>query len=215
MAKKNRWENLYPLLEMIEAAGNVTLPSLQQDQGKPGAEASGEPADLINLRSRVRLMFGTVREELAETLTERECYQVLFPLVVYFDERVRTCCLSTDPPDWPTLQTELYQVDNGGDLFYEILEDILKKPQTLPFVYEVFYFCLKHGFTGRHGDAPERIAAYRAELKKKIPLVHVDAPPKRDDVLLIPPARAVAGYYVLAVALIAVCFLFLDFLSKQ
>ncbi len=66
------------------------------------------------------------------------------------------------------MQKELYDVDNGGELFYDTLDSILKKPQTSQFIYEVNYFCLKHGFQGKYVDDPIRIHKYLDLLKKKI-----------------------------------------------
>ncbi len=43
------------------------------------------------------------------------------------------------------------------------------KPQTLQFIYEVHFFCLRHGFQGKYvGDAAQ-INKYMAKLQEKIP----------------------------------------------
>ena len=53
---------------------------------------------------------------------------------------------------------------------YETLDDILRKPQTLPLIYEVFYFCLNHGFRGKYIDNQVKINEYLKKLREKIPI---------------------------------------------
>ena len=76
--------------------------------------------------------------------------------------------LDVNQAAWPPLQKELFQVDDAGDMFYESLEEILSKPQTLPFIYEVYYFCLNYGFKGRYNDNALKINEYMKKLKAKI-----------------------------------------------
>jgi type IV/VI secretion system ImpK/VasF family protein len=123
--------------------------------------------EIVKVRADVRVQLDFLRVQLAETLSEREAYLVLFPIVIYFDELVQYKYLPAGQT-WPPLQKELYQIDNGGVLFYETLDDILRKPQTLPLVYEVFYFCMSHGFRGRYNDDPVKILEYKTKLLDKI-----------------------------------------------
>ena len=108
-------------------------------------------------------------------LSVAQTYLVLFPIVIYFDELVQVRYMEAGQ-SWPTLQGELYQIDDGGVLFYETLDGILRKPQTMPFIHEVFYFCLSHGFRGRYNDDPVKITEYMERLKEKIPVGAVEIP---------------------------------------
>ncbi|MCP3940794.1 MAG: DotU family type IV/VI secretion system protein [Desulfobacteraceae bacterium] len=132
------------------------------------SDGSYEPRDLVKARSEIRKGFDRLRGSLLEYLSEQESYQVLFPLVVYFDEQVQAKFFKEKHLTWPLLQKELYEVDNGGELFYDTLDNILRKPQTSQFIFEVNYFCLKHGFQGKFVDDSVKIKEYMETLKQKI-----------------------------------------------
>lgn len=131
-------------------------------------DGSYEPGNLVKARSEIREGFDQLRVNLLGYLSEQESYQILFPLVVYFDEQVQAKFFKEKHLTWPLLQKELYEVDNGGELFYDSLDSLLRKPQTSQFIFEVNYFCLKHGFQGKYVDDPVRINKYMDKLEKKI-----------------------------------------------
>ncbi len=133
-----------------------------------------DPENLIKARSEIRKGFDDLRITLLGSLSEQETYQVLFPLVVYVDELVQARYFGNRQVSWPLLQMELYEVDDGGRLFYDTLDSILKKTQTSQFVYEVHYFCLKHGFEGKYVADPVRINKYLEQLKEKIAISDMD-----------------------------------------
>lgn len=124
--------------------------------------------DLVDLRAKLRTRLEHLRALLVERHSERDAYFVLFPLVAHYDELVKTLILDMTQAQWPPIQQELYQVADAGDLFYESLDGVLGKPETLPLVYEVYYFCLEDGFMGRYGANPDRFADYRQRLRERI-----------------------------------------------
>jgi len=177
-------------------------PKIPAAPGFPG-DAAGK---IVRIRTDIRTHLEYLRVELAETLTEREAYLVLFPVVIYFDEMVQLKYLKTGQA-WPTLQRELYQIDDGGVIFYETLDDILRKPDTLPFVYEIFYFCMNHGFKGKYNDDPVKITEYKNKLKSKMPVVN---PAKTetfsDDFLKIRTFGTPVWFYAGAAAIFGLCY---------
>jgi len=140
--------------------------------------AAIENIDLVDLRAKLRTRLEHLRALLAERHSERDAYFALFPLVAHYDELVKTLILDLNQLRWPPIQQELYQVADGGDLFYESLDSVLSKPETLPLVYETYYFCLEDGFMGRYGANPDKRADYRQRLKERIrpPAVDAQAP---------------------------------------
>jgi type IV/VI secretion system ImpK/VasF family protein len=104
---------------------------------------------------------------------------------------------------WPPLQRELFQVDNAGEVFFETLDDILNKPQTIPLVYEVFYFCLNHGFRGRYNDNPVKITEYLRRLRTKIPVHEENIQTEPEDTDQIKLVGSMLWYYAAAAAAIA------------
>jgi type IV/VI secretion system ImpK/VasF family protein len=124
--------------------------------------------DLLDLRSKLRAYLLALRDVISEQYTERDAYQVLFPLIAHCDELIKLSIQENQQLDWPPLQMELYQVANAGDLFFEQLESALKQSETLGLVYEVFYFCLRDGFCGRYSGNPMRLNDYCVLLRQHI-----------------------------------------------
>ena len=148
---------------------------------KPLREANSQAAiagiDLVELRSQLRTELEQLRAAITEQYSEREAYFVLFPLIAHCDELVKKLILDINQLQWPPLQQELYQVVDAGDLFYESLDNALAKPDTLPLVYQLYYFCLQDGFCGRHGINPERHTDYLNKLRQHIALQPIEIPP--------------------------------------
>src|SRR5437773_2260747 len=69
--------------------------------------------DLVEVRAKIRSKLDVLKASLAEQLTEREGYLVLFPLVVLFDELVQNRFLAGGQAgSWPSLQQELFKIDD-------------------------------------------------------------------------------------------------------
>lgn len=166
----------------IIASINTHLNSLREADS-PAAVAR---IDLVELRGKLRTQLEHLRAIITTEHSERDAYFVLFPLTAHCDELVKKVILDISHLSWPPLQQELYQVEDAGDLFYELLDNALGKPETLPLVYQVYYFCLNDGFCGRHGVNPDRLADYLERLRSHITLPAIEdtspnllpAPPK-------------------------------------
>ena len=169
-------------------------------------EKAGSRADLVALRSEVRKRLVWLKSRLSEVLTEREVYYCLFPLVVYADELVYGVAQERAATYQP-LQTELYEIDNGGELFYTIIEDLLRKDETIPIIFEVFFFCLNDGFIGMHESDPAKREEYKNRLAFRIPVNEVEPVDVRDvgdrAVRLVPFPK---WYYIGAACAVAVGF---------
>lgn len=137
-------------------------------------EAHAAGPNFVALRASIRERLQWLKGELATVLTEHELHYVLLPLVIYIDELVSSITRG-EASRWEPLQSELYDVENGGELFYGLLEDHLRKSDTHPFVYQVFYFCLSDGFVGMAERDPRKVEQAKALLAARIPLV---PPPK-------------------------------------
>jgi type IV/VI secretion system ImpK/VasF family protein len=131
------------------------------------AEAHPQGADLVELRSRLRKRLSWLKSRLAEALSEHDVYYTLFPVVVYTDELVNAIA-PTAVARWEPLQSELYDLSNGGEVFYSVLEERLRQEETHPLVFEVFYFCLSDGFTGAYQADPRKIDEMKVRLSERI-----------------------------------------------
>ena len=101
-------------------------------------------------------------------LPEKAVRLALFSIVIYFDELVMTRYYKNLPINWPLLQRKVYNIHNGGEKFYQIVEELLKSNYAEAFVYEIFYFCLKHGFRGAFYDNQQRREAYLKQLEARV-----------------------------------------------
>jgi type IV/VI secretion system ImpK/VasF family protein len=179
--KNEQWEAIHALFEKMEQLcgplESETIPAKSKSEEgvkaqKEEARPSGvESFDIVGVRAEIRKQLDILRVKLAEQLAERDCYLVVFPIVAYFDEHIKTFYLAEKQLSWPPLQKELFQIDEAGELFYETVDDLLRKPQTIPFIYEVYYFCLSQGFQGKYADNPVKISEYMKKLREKIPVV--------------------------------------------
>lgn len=180
--KNQHWEAVHEVYTRLETlcGRSLHLPetligtgNLKATGNKPASGTGVETEltnteDLVRIRSEIRIQLDFLRASLAEQYAERDSYLILFPIVAQIDELIQTNFLTTMQTDWPLLQKELFQIDNAGESFYNILDDILLKPQTPLFVYEVYYFCLKYGFRGRYKDHPVKIKEYLKKLQSRL-----------------------------------------------
>ncbi len=160
--KHTKWEAIYSAYRKIEELCN----RIDSDEVEQTPENITK--ELIQARADIRRELGLLKSVLFEDLKERDVYLILFPIVAHFDEIIQTKYLTKMNSGWPLLQKELFQVENGGEMFFEILDDIMKKPGTLSFIFEVYYFCLSYGFRGKYDQDPVRIKHYLKELKERI-----------------------------------------------
>jgi len=147
-------------------------------------DVSGD--DIVRIRAELRTQLDFLKAKLAEQYSERDSYLVLFPIVAQIDEVIQVNFLRTMQASWPLLQKELFQINNAGEVFYEILNDIFMKPQTPVFIYEVYYFCLSYGFRGRYESNPVKITEYLKKLQTKLQTDDMDiAPADKEEIGII------------------------------
>lgn len=164
--------------------------------------------DIVALRSEIRSRLTLLKSRLGEVLTEREVYYTVFPIVVYVDELVQIATAGR-ASDWPPLQRELYDVDNGGELFYTIIETLLKREETSPLIFETFYFCLNAGFLGQHQSEPTKIDEYKARLAFRIPIQRPALEPGSQEAAPVELVAFPTWYYAAAAGAVLGLFLLL------
>ena len=144
-------------------------------------EAHPNGADLVKMRDGMRKLLDALRKELSRTLAEHAVYSVLVPIVIYADELARVMTRGS-VQQWEPLQSETFNIENGGELFYWAIEERLKLPDTLPLVFEVFYFCLNDGFVGMYRGDPRKIEEVKDRLRKRIPTKPTGGAPRKERV---------------------------------
>ena len=177
--KNRQWEAIHEVYTRMEklCGKNLYIPeeSLyagagekqnRKDMARDDESVIVTPDDMIRIRAELRTQLDFLKATLAEQYSERDTYTVLFAVVAQIDELIQTNFLRTLNLSWPLLQKELFQIDNAGEVFYEILDDILPKPQTNTFIYEVYFFCLRYGFRGRYENNPVKITEYLKNCRR-------------------------------------------------
>lgn len=156
----------------------------------------------VELRQQVRAELVTLWAELEDLPGFGAIRKAL---LIYFDERIMTALPERQRPSWSLLQTEHTQSTAGGDDFYRFIDAALDDPKTPSPVFEIDYFCLRHGFRGRYGQDLAQIDAYEQRLRQRI-----EQPPptaaRADVVETEQPAKPwpVWIYYLLAVVFVLV-----------
>jgi type VI secretion system protein ImpK len=159
-------------------------------------------AGALRLHADVRAALATLKQRLGATQPESAVFEAMLPLVIHADELITARLGEDDAASWPLLQQELYGVEAGGDLFYQLADQRLAAPAAGPLTLEVLLFCLQSGFLGRGGEDPETLASYRARLAAAIPEPPLPLPAPPRVLRVRTPARSGAVYYAVTIAVI-------------
>ncbi|WP_223631810.1 DotU family type IV/VI secretion system protein [Corallococcus sp. EGB] len=166
--KLEHWNTLLATQRRVRQLLDRTLPAepaagARRPQSRVGQEALGHLEQaLIVEQERLRAAFGA-------DMTPDEVEELIRPFVYLLDEWVLRRLADAEQHLWPLLQQNLFKVDSGGDLFYELVEEKLRRNDTPPIVFEMIRFCLAAGFTGRLVGQPERIRDVTNRISQRIP----------------------------------------------
>jgi type VI secretion system protein ImpK len=167
------------------------------------------------LHQAVRAALDGLRADLVASLSERAAYEAIFPLVLHFDERVTARLGERDAAAWPLLQRELYGVEAGGDLFYELADQRLDDPGRAPLTLAMLLYCLNNGFLGKAADDPAEGTRTASRLASAIPLPPLPAAGARPTARRAAVPRSATIYYVLAAVIAAGVAALLVFLMSR
>lgn len=128
------------------------------------------PQALDRLRAALRATLDEARTALLRRFSEQEAGMVLLPLTISADEAVTRRLARADQLRWPLLQKEIFDIQNGGEVFFTFTEECLQRRETPAFVCAVIYYLLADGFVGRFAGDPARIERVKGQLAERIPL---------------------------------------------
>lgn len=210
-----RVRSLRPVAEPVDVTDLRQTRAAELSRDLTFREAHPNGANLVELRALARKRLQWLRAELTDALSEHEVHYVLLPLVIYTDE-LMTSITRGQNARWEPLQSELYEIDNGGELFFTILDDHLRKSETHPLIFQVFYFCLSDGFMGMCESDPRKLDEYKKRVAERIPLAPIEPGPEQSatsrSVELVPFPWQV---YVWAAAAIVVAWAALSVAAKM
>jgi type IV/VI secretion system ImpK/VasF family protein len=167
-----------------------------------------------NLHAQLRQTLARITAKLSESIDNGDIKQVVFILAIALDEKVQRRLAPEEAPKWPLLQRALFDVHDGGDLFYDLIDDRLARHDTPELIFEVCYYCLSDGFVGRHSRNKPMIEEYKRKLSGRISRPHGNESEDRTTAYMPPVAatRLPARYYLYSAgALLAVPLLLLLF----
>lgn len=164
-----------------QAEGTIVRPQAPTADSVHTVVLSMTQSSLEDLRREINSSIDKLQATLNSELTENEVHQILLPLVIHCDELVLRRLPPQDRPTWRMLQNERYKINDGGDVFYQLIEERLLKADTPVLTFEVLYFCLRDGFVGRFEADPSKIATYMTRLAARIPMPALPAPKKRKE----------------------------------
>lgn len=142
--------------------------ALAQVRELAAAGANADAQSITELRRRLRAMLNPLRSELTTALGKSEAYELLLPLVIYCDELVLSRLAKPARPAWPLLQAELFQINDGGERFFQMVDERLQQAPRL--LLEVLYYCLGCGFLGRYVSEPAKVLPYKTQLAERLQL---------------------------------------------
>jgi type VI secretion system protein ImpK len=150
-------------LEILAAAAPDAAAS-DLDAMRPMLGGDGMDA----LHAQLRQTLARLAAKLGPTLHNGDIKQLLFILAIDLDEKVQRRLTPEEAPRWPLLQRALFDVHDGGDLFYDLIDDRLARVDTPELIFEVCFFCLSDGFVGRHSRNKPMIEEYKRKLAARI-----------------------------------------------
>lgn len=196
MTRASVWYEIGTFFGRVAEHRESLLAAAQQERAKSqvlvmvgggAAAARAEPAivdpgvDLVMVRADLRGRLQGLEATLGMLLSERDKYFALFPIVIYVDEVLRSATGGSSNA-WESLQSEFYGLDNGGERFYSVLDELMVRGEIHPIVLEIFYYCLNDGFEGQYAGEPSgalTIASIKERLASKIPVEAVSPPSAR------------------------------------
>lgn len=206
--------SLYVPEELLHAGGEEHRKGAEIEEPE-ASQDSYSIDDIVRIRAELRNQLDFLQATLAEQFSGRETYMVLFAVAAQIDELIQTNVLRTMNTSWPLLQKELFDIEDAGEVFYEILDDILSKPQTSLFVYEVYFFCMRYGFRGRYENNHVKVTEYLKKLQAKLMPDEIPPPPVEiDENVKLKKFRSPYWYYLIAVGIIVFAYLFFLILAN-
>ncbi len=168
--KLDLWNTIIALRSDISSLLERTLSTGGTTQLKDRMSAPLFDEDiLVRLRTELRNRLDALKDSLSRELSENEVYLAMFPLVLLCDEMVMSSLPKQQQTLWFLLQSELFQINYGGDVFYEFVDERLAKPDTPVLVFEVLFYCLSAGFVGKFGADSGKVQRYKGLLSERIP----------------------------------------------
>ncbi|ABK88962.1 DotU family type IV/VI secretion system protein [Francisella tularensis subsp. novicida] len=130
-----------------------------------------EMHDIIAFRDDIIMKTNNIRDMIYLKHGERASFYITFAIYAYCDEMINQLILNIDSnmSNWHLLQEEVYQRNDGGDYFFEIIESVIDNPVFPMIVAQVLYLILALGFKGCYVGMQSEIDKYKNKLSAILP----------------------------------------------
>lgn len=212
--------------QLFEEAESLREASEAEPVGRPVVAAAGPPAPPASYARKRRALRDALETRLDPALIDHvglwQKHLAMTAIAAFIDERERVA-LGPLADAWrlPLLQTELLEIDDGGDRFFAQLGELLGRADVHALVFEVHLYCLRAGFVGRLRDRRHDLEKLQAKVVARVraeqprrpsPPVAPPSPPVRRRVGFITfPIR----YYMGALAAVVAMFVTLRIASNR
>jgi hypothetical protein len=146
-------------------------PAAPPPPGKPAAPPlPGPPAAYARRRHALReVLEAGLDPALTDHLGLWQKHLCVTVIASFIDEQERVA-LGALAETWrlPLLQTELLEIDDGGDRCFVQLAELLTRADVHVLVFEIHLLCLRAGFVGRYRDRRHELAKLTERLVERV-----------------------------------------------
>jgi type IV/VI secretion system ImpK/VasF family protein len=183
--------------KLFEEAESLREASEAEPLGRPVVAPAGPPAAPAGYARKRRELRDALETRLDPALIDHvglwQKHLIMTAVAAFIDERERVA-LGPLADAWrlPLVQTELLEIDDGGDRFFAQLGELLGRADVHALVFEVHLYCLRAGFVGRLRDRRHDLEKLQAKVVARVRAEQPrrpspTAPPS-------PPGRRRVGY---------------------
>ncbi|MEY8715363.1 DotU family type IV/VI secretion system protein [Francisella philomiragia] len=134
--------------------------------------------DILNFRNQVITKTNNVRDVIYKQHGEKASYYIAFAIYSYCDEMINQLGVYNDNnsniSSWHLLQEEVYQRNDGGDYFFDIVDSVIENPVFPKEVAQVLYLILALNFKGCYLGNESEIDKYKKRLEVILPEQNID-----------------------------------------
>lgn len=162
--------------------------------------------DIGSLREKVIRRLKEIHDTVMKVLSEKDAYYLIFSLTALSDEIAQSHVQKFETAGWEPLQFQLYGMADAGNVFFGYLDSFKGRNDIAGLVRKTYLYCLNDGFKGKFVLEPERIEAYREDLRAYVDIneIEADTEGSKQRTASSYPVRVWVYYVILLLAIILV-----------
>ena len=130
-----------------------------------------ETDNLLSFRNQIIEKAYKIKNDLYKKYGEQTSFFITFSIISYCDEKINELAKLTpsDLSNWHSLQSEMFDRNDGGDYVFEIIDKVLENPVFPGIVTKTLYLILELGFSGCHLGSQTELDKYKHQLQAILP----------------------------------------------